>query len=191
MMVEINKVYTRTGDQGETDLAGIGHRQTKNSARIHTIGDVDELNSALGLAIAAMTQDSLNTFKEQSHKIQHALFNLGSQLAVLPEDRQDNTPVVTQADTLWLETDIDRMNAYLTPLRSFILPGGGETAARLHMARSICRRAERSLVTLAQQDTLDGTELAFLNRLSDWLFVAARHANQAEKIKEPLWQTQP
>ena len=165
-MVNITKVYTRTGDQGQTALAA-GRAIAKDSARINVMGEVDELNATLGFAAAA-----LNELKDvQTHVlvIQNELFNLGAQLAVLPQDRRPNTPMVKHTDTARLELEMDRMNVDLPSLTSFILPGGGEVSARLHLARTVCRRAERSLVRLIQAEAVADHEviLPYLNRLSD------------------------
>ncbi|HQV31032.1 MAG TPA: cob(I)yrinic acid a,c-diamide adenosyltransferase, partial [Calditrichia bacterium] len=175
-MVRINRVYTRTGDKGKTRLAG-GQEIDKTAARIEAYGTVDELNACLGLVGEGMkTSVSYASLHVQVKRIQNELFNLGSQLAVLPEDRMAGTPVVAQADVDRLEREMDAMNENLPALTSFILPGGGEVSARLHLARTVCRRAERRTIALAAQETLDGTEIPYLNRLSDWLFVASREA---------------
>lgn len=187
-MVKLTKIYTRTGDKGMTHLAG-GHRVSKVSDRIATMGDVDELNAHIGFVIAACyDQEELEKIVQQLKHIQNELFNLGSQLAVLYEDRRPNTPVIKQENVTRLEQEIDEMNEVLPPLSSFILPGGGEISTRLHLARAVCRRAERSLLKLAQQEPLDDVELPYLNRLSDWLFVAARFASKLTKHTEQLWQ---
>ena len=187
-MVRINKVYTRTGDKGTTRLAG-GQQVPKTSARIEAYGTVDELNAALGVVAEALREAERNDgTRKQVLRIQNELFDLGSQLAVLPEDRQEGMPVVSQDDIDRLEAEIDEMNEELPRLESFILPGGGDVSARLHVARTICRRAERRLATLGETEALDGTELPYLNRLSDWLFVAGRSAAAAAGIDETLWK---
>ena len=186
-MVNITKVYTKTGDDGTTGLAG-NQRVSKDSLRIDTIGEVDEVNCVIGLAAQAMAGHlELKELHMQCLKIQHLLFNLGSQLCVLFKDRRSNTPVITKEDTIILEQKIDEMNQSLPKLTSFILPGGGQAAVYLHLARATCRRAERSLVSLSHTESLDGTEQPFLNRLSDWLFVAARYAAYLQGEKELLW----
>ncbi len=187
-MVRINKVYTRNGDAGQTRLAG-GQEVSKTSRRIEAYGTVDELNAALGLAAEALTaHGNLTALRQKILRIQNELFNLGSQLAVLPGDRREGTPVIAAADINRLETEIDEMNDSLPSLKSFILPGGGEISARLHLARTICRRAERETIRLAQDEPLDGPEIPYLNRLSDWLFVASRYVSQKTGQEENLWQ---
>ncbi len=188
-MVRINRVYTRTGDKGSTRLAG-GQTISKSHIRIEAYGTIDELNAFVGWCATAAGQNSqLTKIHQQLLSIQQELFNLGSQLAVLPEDRRENTPMVTQANIERLEKEMDEMNERLSPLTSFILPGGGEIAARLHIARTICRRAERLLVHMVETgETLDGTEIPYVNRLSDWLFVAARYVAHVLGEAEVLWQ---
>lgn len=187
-MVKITKVYTRGGDKGMTHLAG-GKRVSKMSLRIHAIGDVDELNAVLGwVVMAARNEKKLVELGNKLTRIQNELFNLGAQLAVLHEDRRENTPLVHQADIVRLESEIDKMNETLPELTSFILPGGGEISARLHLARTVCRRAERSILALMQNEELDNVELPYLNRLSDWLFVAARFSVKMLAEVETLWE---
>ncbi len=189
-MVRITRVYTRTGDNGITRLAG-GQEISKSHLRIESYGTIDELNAVIGWCAVAVNQyTELKDMYAQLMTIQQELFNLGSQLAVLPEDRRDNTPVVGSQNIKRLENEMDRMNETLPPLTSFILPGGGEVGSRLHIARTVCRRAERLLVRLAETgEHLDGTEIPYVNRLSDWLFVAARYAAHQLKEKEILWQS--
>lgn len=187
-MVRLTKIYTKTGDKGTTSLAS-NIRISKNSLRIGAIGDLDELNSFLGFSAATFSQySSLDALKEKIIRIQNELFNLGSQLAVLQEKRRTNTPIIHQKDITKLENEIDEMNKTLPTLASFVLPGGCEIAARLHLARTICRRAERSLIALAKKEKLNGVEIPYLNRLSDWLFVAARYVNTKLNVNEILWQ---
>tara|TARA_A100001015_G_scaffold233634_1_gene264876 strand:+ start:2588 stop:3154 length:567 start_codon:yes stop_codon:yes gene_type:complete len=187
-MVKLTKIYTKTGDKGETGLAG-GQRLSKSSIRIAAMGDVDELNCMIGSAAQAMKlTNGFRSLYAKMLRLQQQLFNLGAQLCVLSEDRQHNTPVITTDNITLLENEIDDMNKKLESLTSFILPGGGEIAVRLHLARSVCRRVERVLVTLNQQEALDGTELPYINRLSDWLFVAARYAGKVSNEPETLWQ---
>lgn len=189
-MVRIGKVYTRQGDKGTTRLAG-GQEVPKTAARIEAYGTVDELNAAFGLALESLRgeqSEALAVLGDRLRRIQNELFDLGSQLAVLPEDRRENTPVIRDEDTERLEAEIDGMNEELPRLTSFILPGGGELSARLHLARTICRRAERNLLRLAAEEDLDGTEVPYVNRLGDWLFVAARMAAAASGIEETLWE---
>ena len=187
-MVRITKVYTRQGDQGTTRLAG-GQEVSKRSQRIEAYGTVDELNAYIGLALQALTAtNGLSSLKQQLLKIQHELFNLGSQLAVLPQDRRENTPRIASNSIQRLEAEIDTMNAELAPLTSFILPGGGNLSINLHLARTVCRRAERRVLDINDGYALDGTELPYLNRLSDWLFVSSRYASQNQGFQETLWE---
>ncbi|RMI02828.1 MAG: cob(I)yrinic acid a,c-diamide adenosyltransferase [Calditrichaeota bacterium] len=187
-MVRITRVYTRTGDKGSTRLAG-GQVISKASQRIEAYGTVDELNAHLGMVAESLReQPMLEELRTAILRIQNELFDLGSQLAVLPQDRRPDTPVIGADNIRRLETEIDRMNKELPPLTSFILPGGGEIGARLHVARTVCRRAERELVRLSQEETLDGDEIPYLNRLSDWLFVAARFAAARTGKEETLWE---
>lgn len=187
-MVKLTKIYTRTGDQGETHLAG-GSRVKKTSVRICAIGTVDELNSIVGWAKEALRQQTIfQELVQQCERIQNDLFNLGSQLAVLQEHRRENTPVIKQADIDSLEQLIDNYNSSLPELCSFILPGGGEAATRFHLVRSVCRRAERELLLLSEQESLDDVELPYLNRLSDWCFVVARWISLQQSEQEVLWR---
>lgn len=187
-MVRITKVYTKKGDKGMTYLAG-GQRVSKTSLRIEAYGSVDELNAALGMVGESLRkQPELSELKRQIYRIQRELFDLGSQLSVLAEDRRTDTPVIKKKYIQKLETEMDEMNNHLPHLTSFILPGGGEISARLHLARTICRRAERNTWRLAETEPLDGIELSYLNRLSDWLFVAARFAAHQLGIEETLWK---
>ncbi|MCH8126153.1 cob(I)yrinic acid a,c-diamide adenosyltransferase [candidate division KSB1 bacterium] len=187
-MVRITKVYTKTGDKGKTTLAG-GQKVSKASARIEAYGGVDELNSFLGI-VGEYLDDQKKLTKLQSSilRIQNELFDLGSQLAVLAEDRRPDTPVITQTDIKRLEQEIDDMNQNLEPLKSFILPGGGKISAYLHAARTVCRRVERGLVKMSESESLDGVEIPYTNRLSDWLFVAARFVSRQLGKEENLWQ---
>lgn len=188
-MVRITRVYTKTGDKGKTRLAG-GQEVSKSAQRIEAYGTVDELNAILGLVAEALrdTSTALESLHQQILRIQNELFDLGSQLAVLPQDRREGTPVICNADIERLEQEMDAMNQLLPSLTSFILPGGGEISARLHIARTVCRRAEREVIRLGDAETLDGSEIPYLNRLSDWLFVAGRFAAHHAGIPETLWQ---
>jgi cob(I)alamin adenosyltransferase len=177
------KIYTKTGDQGETGLVG-GSRIAKTSARIKAIGDVDELNASIGLARCQEQPEDLERILAW---LQSALFDLGAELASLPGARISFAPLPEDA-TLILEQSIDEQTAQLPPLKNFILPGGSKLAAQLHMARCICRRAERSALALSEEQALRAEVLAFLNRLSDWLFVAARTANSVDRIDDVPWK---
>jgi cob(I)alamin adenosyltransferase len=177
-MVVLNKIYTRTGDDGTTAL-GSGERRPKYDLRIAAYGTVDELNAALGLARLHTAADpELDTMLQH---IQNDLFDLGADLCV-PERRDRSSRErlrLVEAQAERLEQEIDRLNAGLLPLTSFVLPGGTPAAAYLHLARTICRRAERLIVELAAQpgEAVSGAAIKYINRLSDFLFVASRHAN--------------
>ncbi|HYZ48179.1 MAG TPA: cob(I)yrinic acid a,c-diamide adenosyltransferase [Sphingomonas sp.] len=171
-MVKLNKIYTRTGDDGTTGLVD-GSRVPKSAARMQLIGDVDEANSALGVAIAALAEDAIVPALK---RIQNDLFDLGADFATPGEEFEPSDMVlrIVPAQVDRLEVEIDAMNEGLEPLRSFILPGGTPAVAALHLARAVVRRAERSAVAAAGQMSLNPQALAYLNRLSDHLFVAAR-----------------
>ena len=186
-MVKITKVYTKRGDKGETDLAG-GKRVKKTHPRIIAVGEIDELNATLGFAkAAAVKEEALKALVSKCERIQRELFNLVAQLVVLKEDRRGNTPLIESKMITQLETEIDEMNADLPSLSSFILPGGGEIASRFHLARTLCRRAERALLVLSEMEDLDGEELPYINRLSDWFFVVSRYVSTRLKQEELLW----
>lgn len=175
-MVVLNKIYTRTGDGGDTAL-GNGVRVAKHSARVNTYGTVDEVNATVGLARIY----AIGVMDEQLARIQNDLFDLGADLC-RPEMEKDASaeypPLrINDAQVTRLETEIDAMNAALKPLRSFILPGGSALAAHLHLSRTVCRRAERLATELAATEDVNPAAVKYLNRLSDWFFVAARAAN--------------
>ena len=187
-MVRINKVTTKTGDKGITTLAG-GQKVKKSSLRIEAYGTLDELNSFLGVLIQLLCDiHILSELQKNILRIQNELFNLGSQLAVLPEDRREDTPQIKEDNLLILEQEIKEMNKNLEPLKSFILPGGDLISAHLHVVRSVCRRAERNIVRLNELDPLDGFEIRYMNRLSDWFFVAARYVCKLMGRTEILWK---
>jgi len=179
-LVRLNKIYTRTGDAGETGLVD-GSRVSKAVPLIAAIGDVDEANSAIGLALLHLDREAAAMLS----RIQNELFDLGADLAT-PEGIEGALRIVPD-QVERLEREIDRMNADLQPLRSFILPGGGAAASHLHLARSIVRRAERSAVAAARAAALNPRALAYINRLSDHLFVMARWAAR-EEGGDVLWQ---
>lgn len=180
-MVKLNKIYTRTGDDGTTGLVD-GSRRAKHDARMAAIGEVDEVNSAIGLAALVVPADA----GAELTRIQNDLFDLGADLATPGSDFEpgEMTLRVVPGQVVWLEHAIDARNAALPPLTSFILPGGSEAAARVHLARAIARRAERAAVALAAQEPVNPSALAYLNRLSDYLFVLARALNAG---RDPLW----
>lgn len=182
------KIYTRTGDSGETGLFG-GGRVRKDDLRIATIGTVDELNAVLSVARVELGRmdpppTDLDQFVERA---QHQLFNLGAELAT-PRPQPKGANQIEEADVAGLETAIDRWEAKLEPLRVFILPGGSAAAAQLHLARAVCRRAERLLVELSATAPIRSELIHYLNRLSDALFVAARSANRSADVEDVKWR---
>lgn len=184
----LNRIYTKMGDSGETGLVG-GQRVPKDDPRIEAYGTVDELNAFIGLACVSCHEDprwsELGTILR---RVQHELFNLGSILATRPEDVHPKQPRVTDQEVKQLEREIDAMNANLPALRSFVLPGGTRVSAELHACRTICRRAERVLVSLARREEVPPETIRYLNRLSDALFVWSRWVNQAAGTPEALWE---
>ena len=180
--VRLTKIYTRGGDAGETSL-GDGSRISKLDARIAAYGTVDELNAVVGLVL---TVDCPDDMRVVLGRVQNELFDLGADLSVPME--QDARLRVTQEQVDALEGDCDRFNADLPGLKSFVLPGGSEVAARLHVARTTCRRAEREALTASGLYTVNPLALVYLNRLSDLLFILARAANAAVGHEEPLWR---
>lgn len=178
------KIYTKTGDDGTTGLFG-GERVRKDSARIEAYGTVDELNSAVGVA---RSEDAPQELSDLLREMQVGLFVLGADLATpLDQKITYNIPRIERSDVERLERLIDEHESHLSPLKNFILPGGSECAAHLHMARTICRRAERLLVTLRDEDAIGEHDLIFLNRLSDLLFVLARRANKLAGVEDVEW----
>jgi cob(I)alamin adenosyltransferase len=182
----LNRIYTKTGDQGQTHLAG-GQRVSKDSARIECYGTVDELNAFVGMA-AISASESVPELAPILRRVQHELFNLGSILATRPEDVHPKQARVTEAEVRQLEMEIDRMNADLAPLRSFVLPGGTRLNTELHACRTICRRAERLAVTLARDEAIPAEAIQYLNRLSDAFFVWSRWVNHVLGVPEVLWE---
>jgi cob(I)alamin adenosyltransferase len=174
----LTKIYTRTGDGGETGLAD-GSRVPKHAPRIAAMGDVDELNSALGLLLAERLPKALRVALEG---VQHDLFDLGGELSM------PGHAIISDAHILRLEFLLEALNARLPPLKDFILPGGSRAAAAAHLARAVCRRAERCVVMLAQREPVAPELQRYLNRLSDLLFVLARSLNRAADRPDVLWQ---
>ena len=174
----LSKIYTRTGDDGTTGL-GDGTRVAKDSARVNAYGTVDEANSTIGLLLAAELPDGV---RELLTRIQHQLFDLGGELCI------PGHAAVFDADVDALEARLDHYNDDLPPLKDFILPGGGEAAARCHIARTVVRRAERDTVTLSRHDAVRPQAIRYLNRLSDLLFVLARVLARADGQGEVLWE---
>jgi len=184
--IALNRIYTKAGDQGETHLAG-GQRVAKDSHRIECYGTVDELNAFVGMA-GISASESVPQIAPILRRVQHELFNLGSILATRPEDVHPKQARVTEAEVRQLEIEIDRMNADLAPLRSFVLPGGTRLNTELHACRTICRRAERLAVTLAREEAIPAETIRYLNRLSDAFFVWSRWVNHALGVPEVLWE---
>ncbi len=189
--MRITKVYTRTGDNGGTRLV-MGREVQKDDERIEAYGTSDELNSVLGIvraeiARSAAPKEACTQLDAWLHAIQNDLFNLGSDLATLTADRWEGMRLVDADDVTRLEVEIDAMNEILPPLEEFILPGGGPVSAFLHQARTVCRRAERRTVTLQTRQDINPQAVTYLNRLSDWLFVAARWVAKAMEEPEFLW----
>jgi cob(I)alamin adenosyltransferase len=181
MANRLTKITTRTGDDGTTGL-GDGSRIHKSALRIRAMGDVDELNSMIGVLLA---ESLLPSTREKLTRIQNHLFDLGGEVCI-PGHR-----VISATQVTYLDEAIRELNAVLPPLKEFILPAGSRAAAVCHVARTIARRAERSLATLAIEETLSGTPLQYLNRLSDFLFVQARTLNREAGIADILWQREP
>ncbi len=185
-MPRLTKIYTKRGDTGLTSLGG-GQRVPKDSMRVQAYGAVDELNSQIGVAIASGLCDRLTAVLPG---IQNDLFNLGSDLCFIEEDKVKYAlPGISVDRVEKLETLVDEMTGIVGPLENFILPGGSLGAAHLHVARTICRRAERDATTLVGQEPIGEHVLAYLNRLSDALFVMARYENHEQGVAEPLWQS--
>jgi len=184
-MPRLDRIYTRTGDEGTTGLGG-GRRVPKDSLRVTAYGTVDELNSLIGVALAAGLCDRLT---QELTLIQNELFDLGSDLCWPSDDeRRARIPTVAPRQVEKLERLIDEFNDAVGPLTNFLLPGGSPGAAHLHVARAVCRRAERETVRLDREEAIGEYVLAYLNRLSDALFVMARYENHERGVAEPLWQ---
>lgn len=177
------KIYTKKGDTGETSLFG-GHRVSKSTERIEAYGTVDELNSVVGLAASFELSDAGNRYLR---RVQEMLLILGADLATPPASKTRIDRIGTQ-ETEYLEDAIDTMEQELEPLKNFILPGGSQTGATLHLARTVCRRAERAAVACSKTDELTAEPIRFLNRLSDFFFVLARYENKQSGIREQTWK---
>ncbi len=195
--MRITRVYTRTGDRGETGLAG-GARVPKDSPRVEAFGSLDELNCCIGAALAEIRARPTGAaaapgppFQELAGLlagIQQKMFDLGAYLATPPAKQKPGMPGVGAGEVALLEKTMDRWGEGLPALASFILPGGGKTGAWLHLSRAVCRRTERRVLTLHRQEPLEPVVLAYLNRLSDFLFVAARQAAKLAGEEETLWK---
>lgn len=181
------KLYTRTGDAGTTALFG-GARVAKHHPRIEAYGTLDELNAHLGVALALCEDERLAPLRDALVRVQHELFVAGADLAT-PLDAKPFVPRIDAAHAARLEADIDRFDGDVPPLRQFILPGGTPAAAQLHVARTVCRRAERLVVEAGEREALSPDVLVYLNRLSDLLFAAARWANHAVGTDDVVWET--
>jgi cob(I)alamin adenosyltransferase len=185
-MPRITKVYTRTGDDGTTGLGG-GQRVPKDSLRIEAYGTVDELNSQIGVVRSLGVNEAI---AEPLSTIQNDLFHLGSDLCILEEDKKRmSVPRIEERHVAVLERLMDRLSEELSPLENFILPGGCPGAAALHVARTVCRRAERRVLALSRQEAVGGYTVTYLNRLSDALFVMARHENKRRGVPDVLWDS--
>ncbi|HEX4925784.1 MAG TPA: cob(I)yrinic acid a,c-diamide adenosyltransferase [Bdellovibrionales bacterium] len=188
------KIYTKTGDRGETGLVG-GQRVSKADLRLECYGTVDELNSVLGLAASSLERSpkfDAATKKQIGgilNSLQNELFNLGSRLASADEDTLKKMPVVHEDRITFMESTIDTFTSELPPLRNFILPGGTETAAQIQWARTVCRRAERWTVRLSQSEPVEPATVRYLNRLSDFLFVIGRLLNHRAGVQETIWKS--
>jgi cob(I)alamin adenosyltransferase len=187
------KIYTRTGDTGKTGLFG-GPRVSKHHIRIESYGTVDELNAVLGMVLASgrsldrtsLSEDAIGAVLATLDRVQRELFVIGADLAT-PSDARAVTVRVTEDHVRTLESEIDALDADLAPLKRFILPGGSMMAAHLHLARTVCRRAERLVVALAEQEDINEHTIIYLNRLSDWLFTATRAVNGALGVPDNEW----
>lgn len=183
-MVKLTRIYTRTGDTGTTGL-GDGSRVQKHGVRVTAYGSVDEANAVLGVARLHVPP----ALDKAIERVQNDLFDVGADLCTPEQPAPEYPPLrITQPQVHWLERDIDRMNADLPALRSFVLPGGTAAAAHLHQARTVVRRAERDISALAAEEIINPLALTYMNRLSDWLFVAARHVNLEAGAGDVLWQ---
>jgi cob(I)alamin adenosyltransferase len=185
-MPRLTRLYTRLGDEGETSLGG-GQRVPKDALRVAAVGTVDELNASLGVALAFGLVPRL---AESLPAIQNELFHLGSDLCFLEADKSKHPlPQIEARHVEKLEALVDELNAVVGPLQNFILPGGSVGAAHLHVARTVCRRAERAVVSLAREEPVGEHALRYLNRLSDLLFSMARFENKQRGVDEPLWDS--
>jgi len=189
--ITINKVYTRTGDSGDTGLVG-GQRLSKDDIRIEAYGEIDELNAIIG-GCKYQVDSKVDKYKELKaisdilYRVQHELFNVGTTLATLPEDLNDDLPCIRDEDIKQLENEMDQFNQNLPILKSFILPGGSNINIWLHKARTICRKAERRCVKLSKTSELESNVICYLNRLSDALFVWSRWSNYIQGCDENIW----
>lgn len=179
MGYRLSKIYTRTGDEGTTGL-GDGSRRRKSSSRVHAMGEVDELNSHVGLLLAQLETPQIAEFLLTQ---QHRLFDLGGEISI-PE-----SVLIKPEHTAAVEAEIDQLNADLKPLENFILPGGSGLIAQVHVTRAVCRRVERWLVDLAEEESVNPEAISYINRLSDYFFVLARHLAKSSGVSETLWNS--
>ena len=191
MSIYLSRIYTKAGDKGETSLVG-GHKVAKDSPRIEGYGTIDELNSIIGLVRTANREepgpdDARARIDSMMARVQNELFNLGSILATMPGELGEKQPRIEARHVEMLEREIDEMNEALPPLRSFTLPGGGWVSSYLHLARTVCRRAERIVVHLGGLEPIDAECVRYLNRLSDALYVVGRWNVRQRGEQEPLW----
>lgn len=185
-MVKLNKIYTRTGDDGSTGLVG-GDRVPKNSPRVCAYGDLDELNAHIGLCFTLAHEQQKTVLAAKLQRIENELFDLGAELATPPGQEWPTMTKMTSQDVSRLEAWIDELNAPLVELRSFVLPGGSILNAHLHLARAVCRRTERSVLDLKEVELVSDEVVRYVNRLSDLLFVMSRHALHLDGKPEILW----
>jgi cob(I)alamin adenosyltransferase len=185
-MVTLNKIYTRTGDDGTTGLVG-GSRIKKNALRVSAYGDVDELNSHIGLCVTLCLDGATQTLRDKLIIIQNELFDIGSELACPSSPTDGSIPTTTATQVDRLERWIDELNTSLPTLKSFVLPGGTPLNGHLHIARCVCRRAERTMLDLHDSESVNEHTRHYLNRLSDLLFVMSRSAAAVADVKEFLW----
>ena len=178
MANRLSKIYTRTGDQGKTGL-GDGSRIDKFHSRIESLGNIDELNSIIGIVLTENMPDDKKAILE---RVQHDLFDIGGELSI------PNHIVITDKKINFLESSLDEMNNELQPLKEFILPGGSKISSYCHLARTVCRRVERDLFKLAQTDKVNEASLKYINRLSDMLFVLARFLNKINHLNDIFWK---
>lgn len=185
-MVTLSKIYTRTGDDGSTGLVG-GARVKKSSRKVSAYGDVDELNSHLGVCVSLLSEKTTPLLKDRIFTIQNELFDIGAELATPADAHWEGMPKTTEVHVGRLERWIDDLNESLPSLTSFILPGGTPLSAHLHVARTVCRRAERSILALHEEEPVSAAILHYINRLSDLLFVMSRAVVQKAGEPEYLW----
>ena len=185
-MVKINRIYTRTGDDGTTGLVG-GSRAKKNSLRVTAYGEIDELNSLLGWAASLALRSNVSAIHEKVMRIQQELFDIGAELATPPGAEWPTMSKASPEMATRLEQWIDSLTEGIPELRSFVLPGGTDLHCALHIARAVCRRAERSIITLSENETISTAIIIYVNRLSDLLFAMTRYESHRSKTPEILW----